>query len=183
MQTKSLALIAGLALLGSMTPGIWLPAKAILINLGGQEYNVSTFEDSYDNQTAKFNTEVNGGEMPWWEDQNLSEQFATAVGDQLGTPNNVNGLYGPLFAFTYKPAQIPQQPSVVWTEAFLKDAPPPPTSPIRLFIPAANETRVFAKAVKTPWETDILPIAGSVIFFAGGVWAKRKFAQPLFKNK
>ncbi len=32
-----------------------------------------------------------------------------------------------------------------------------------------------------PWETDALPVIGSTILFAGGVWAKRKFAKPLQK--
>ncbi|MGL5035123.1 MAG: hypothetical protein ACRC6M_15125 [Microcystaceae cyanobacterium] len=181
MKIKSLALIAGLAWLGSTIPGAWIPARAIVLTIGGQEYNVTTFEDSYDNQVATFNTEANGGEMPWWEDQDLAREFATAIGEQLGAPNNFGGVNGPWFAFTYKPSEILQQPSVVWTEAFLKDA-PPNTPKTLTIIPAANETRVFAKAVKTPWETDALPIAGGVILFAGGIWAKRKFAQPFDKN-
>jgi hypothetical protein len=32
-----------------------------------------------------------------------------------------------------------------------------------------------------PWETDALPVVGSTILFAGGLWAKRKFAKPLQK--
>jgi hypothetical protein len=36
-------------------------------------------------------------------------------------------------------------------------------------------------ATAVPWETDALPVVGSTIFFAGGLWAKRKFAKPLQK--
>ena len=36
-------------------------------------------------------------------------------------------------------------------------------------------------ATAVPWETDALPVIGSTILFAGGVWAKRKFAKPLEK--
>jgi hypothetical protein len=32
-----------------------------------------------------------------------------------------------------------------------------------------------------PWETDALPVIGSTILFAGGLWAKNKFAKPLEK--
>ncbi len=38
-----------------------------------------------------------------------------------------------------------------------------------------------ATATPVPWETDALPIVGSTILFAGGLWAKRKFAKPLQK--
>jgi hypothetical protein len=38
----------------------------------------------------------------------------------------------------------------------------------------------FAEPV--PWETDALPVIGSALFFAGGVWAKRKLAKPLDKE-
>jgi hypothetical protein len=36
-------------------------------------------------------------------------------------------------------------------------------------------------ATAVPWETDALPVIGSTILFAGGLWAKRKFAKPLQK--
>jgi len=36
-------------------------------------------------------------------------------------------------------------------------------------------------ATPVPWETDALPVIGSTIFFAGGLWAKRKFAKHLQK--
>ena len=32
-----------------------------------------------------------------------------------------------------------------------------------------------------PWETDALPVIGSTILFAGGLWARNKFAKPLQK--
>ena len=35
---------------------------------------------------------------------------------------------------------------------------------------------------EVPWETDALPVIGSALFFAGGVWAKRKLAKPLDKE-
>jgi hypothetical protein len=32
-----------------------------------------------------------------------------------------------------------------------------------------------------PWETDALSVIGSTILFAGGLWARNKFAKPLQK--
>jgi hypothetical protein len=32
-----------------------------------------------------------------------------------------------------------------------------------------------------PWETDTLSVIGSTILFAGGLWARNKFARPLQK--
>ena len=36
-------------------------------------------------------------------------------------------------------------------------------------------------ATAVPWETDALPVIGSTILFAGGLWARNKFAKPLQK--
>jgi hypothetical protein len=48
-----------------------------------------------------------------------------------------------------------------------------------------DDTNVFSSsltpATAVPWETDALPVIGSTILFAGGLWAKRKFAKPLQK--
>jgi hypothetical protein len=32
-----------------------------------------------------------------------------------------------------------------------------------------------------PWETDALSVIGSTVLFAGGLWARNKFAKPLQK--
>jgi hypothetical protein len=44
-----------------------------------------------------------------------------------------------------------------------------------------EEVWATAKATAVPWETDALPVIGSTILFAGGLWAKNKFAKPLKK--
>ena len=45
-----------------------------------------------------------------------------------------------------------------------------------------SEVAFRESATPVPWETDALPVIGSVLFFAGGVWAKRKLAKPLDKE-
>ena len=68
-------------------------ASAVIVNVGGTDYDVSTFEGSYDNNVSRFTTT----EMPWWENQSLAQTFATAVGTQLGLP--IFGTRGPFFGY------------------------------------------------------------------------------------
>jgi hypothetical protein len=41
-------------------------AQAVVVNVNGQNWNVTTFTGSYNDNTSKFNTAANGGIMPWW---------------------------------------------------------------------------------------------------------------------
>lgn len=74
---------------------------ALLVNVGGSYYNVTTFTGSYDDNSSRFTT----AEMPWWGDSTLAGQFATAVGSELGFPNrtpacgSAPGCYSPLHAY------------------------------------------------------------------------------------
>ena len=58
-------------------------SKAAIFNIGGQNYDVTSFTGSYDGDTSKFNTPGNGGVMPWWGNSSLAQQFATTVGSSL----------------------------------------------------------------------------------------------------
>ena len=55
---------------------------------------MTTFEGSYSNNSSRFTTT----EMPWFGSGSLAEQFAIAVGAQLGTP--VLDTNGPYFAYS-----------------------------------------------------------------------------------
>jgi hypothetical protein len=70
--------------------------QAVTVTVNGTAYDVNTFAGTYNANTAKFNTLANNGLMPWWGNEGLAEQFATAVGISLGTP--VSGSLGPNFA-------------------------------------------------------------------------------------
>jgi hypothetical protein len=60
---------------------------------------VTTFTGSYNANTSKFETAANGGVMPWWGDYDLGGLFATAVRENLGTPNSYSGnTSGPIFS-------------------------------------------------------------------------------------
>ena len=80
-------------------------AQAVVVNVNGQNWNVTTFTGSYNDNISKFNTPANGGVMPWWTgslpSSSLARQFAIAVGLSLGTANPTeysNG--GPFFPYT-----------------------------------------------------------------------------------
>jgi hypothetical protein len=72
-------------------------ANALVVNVGGQNYDVTTFTRTYNGNTSKFETVANGGEMPWWGSQSTANDFANAVNDGLGTPNTA---FGPYFAYS-----------------------------------------------------------------------------------
>jgi uncharacterized protein with beta-barrel porin domain len=73
------------------------------VTIGGQNYNVTyTNPINYIGNTSLFST----GSMPWWGTGSsaLAEQFATAVGATLGSPNGVE--FGPFFAFQQSPPLV-----------------------------------------------------------------------------
>ena len=75
------------------------------VNVGGIDYNVSTFLGSFTNDGPKFNNAAAGGTMPWWGDASLAQQFAVAVGTSLGgTPDFLGS--GPFFAYEFVGGQI-----------------------------------------------------------------------------
>jgi hypothetical protein len=88
------AVVAGLALTGGQ-------AKALVVNVGGQNYDVTTFTGSYDANVSKFTTT----DMPWWnlgDSGTLAGQFAAAVGSSsVLTGNDMGGgnAGGPFFAY------------------------------------------------------------------------------------
>ncbi len=81
----------------SLSPG---SAQAFVVTVSGQQYDVTTFTGTYNSNTIKFQTAANGGMMPWWGSPTLSQDFAAAVANSLGTPN-YGGVYGPIFGYKY----------------------------------------------------------------------------------
>jgi hypothetical protein len=82
-------------------------AHSLVVNVGGQNYDVTTFTGSYNDNISKFETPDNGGEMPWWATNPIQYQtavdFADAVNIGLGVPNLYGGtiLLCPIFAYYY----------------------------------------------------------------------------------
>lgn len=68
-------------------------AQAVVVNVSGIDYDVTTFYGTYTGSTGLFTT----AQMPWFGSQGLANQFAQAVGTQLGTPNF--NLFSPFYAY------------------------------------------------------------------------------------
>jgi hypothetical protein len=75
-------------------------AQAVVVNVGGQNWNVTTFQGSYNANSATFATPPAPGRMPWWGSESLASQFATAINSALGFPN-FSGDFGPLFGIKF----------------------------------------------------------------------------------
>ena len=125
-------------------------AQALVVTVGGQQWDVTTFTGSYSANTTKFNTAASGGQMPWWGSSTTANAFATAVGAGLGTPNI--GTVGPLFGFR------PLQGNVIG----------------RLFDPvggtvgggvALSDTYTYAQATAVPAVPGPLPALGAAAAF------------------
>ena len=89
------ALLTAMAV-GALAAG---QAQAIIVNVNGLDYDVTTFTGSYNDNEAKFNV----GEMPWWGNESLASLFAGAVGSSLGAPNGLHATlrsWGPKFSFS-----------------------------------------------------------------------------------
>ena len=98
---KALGAALGAVVAGSvLTAG---EAKALVVNVGGLDYDVTTFIGNYNDNVSKFNTPANGGVMPWWGSSADAETFRDVVGASLGTPNNCGwaGVIncGPFFGY------------------------------------------------------------------------------------
>jgi hypothetical protein len=91
--------------MGVLTTG---QARAFVVNVGGQDWDVTTFTGSYNDNASKFATAANAGAMPWWGNSSLATEFSNALGYSLGTPNSIETLsagsrtnmdVGPYFAY------------------------------------------------------------------------------------
>jgi hypothetical protein len=72
------------------------PAAAIMITIGGIDYDVSAITTSFQTQSIAFGLPPLG-QMPWWGDDALASEFASEVFAQLGSGWDPN--YGPVFAY------------------------------------------------------------------------------------
>jgi hypothetical protein len=131
------AIVAGLVLCDSR-------AHALIVNVGGQDYEVSTFAGWYDDNISKFETAANGGVMPWWGSQTNAEAFMLVVGTNLGMPNLGSPSVGPIFAYT---AATSSSGSIVRGYAL---------------IPQPQSSASFAPTSPPTWaQATLVPAAGS----------------------
>lgn len=99
MMSSSLRSLVTLALTSSLLSiSTATAAYAVVVNLGGIDYEVLTRTASYPADPAAFATPP-AGQMPWWGDSQLASDFAFYVGNSLGS--GYSSEYGPIFAFAH----------------------------------------------------------------------------------
>jgi hypothetical protein len=66
-------------------------ARALVVKVDHQDWDVTTFNGSYVENFNKFSRRGPEGVMPWWGQSTLADAFATAVGSQLNLPGKTIG--------------------------------------------------------------------------------------------
>ena len=69
-------------------------ALTVSVSVGGNTYNLTTLSGAYSGNVSLLQSQ------DWWGNSSLANQLATAVGGQLGAPNNASS-FGPMFAYEY----------------------------------------------------------------------------------
>ncbi len=68
-------------------------ADSITVTVNGTQYDITTITGTFTDNMAQLES------TPWWGDATLAQAIATAVADDIGTPND-GGIGGPLFAYS-----------------------------------------------------------------------------------
>ena len=157
--------VAGATLAGAI--GYASPTGAVNYVYNNVTYDVTTYTGSYNTLQST----LTAGKNDLWGNAPLSKGLSDVVADSFGLPNNdLFGRHvGPYFAFNME--AVPTSYDFVEAYAY----------PNVSYALGLNTVGTFATATAVPWETDALPVIGSTILFAGGLWARNKFAKPLQK--
>ena len=94
----ALTRVAAIAVLGgAILPMLSAaPASAVVVNVGGIDYDLSSITTSPSSQPTAFGLPLLG-QMPWWGDDALASEFAFKVFALLGSGWDPD--YGPVFAY------------------------------------------------------------------------------------
>jgi hypothetical protein len=79
------------------------PASAVVVYVGGNSYDVTTLNTTYEASTNLFQGPPTGM-MPWWGNDLLASEFAAQVYDSLGSGWDAD--YGPVFAHGQSIGQV-----------------------------------------------------------------------------
>jgi hypothetical protein len=78
----------GVALaMGALTAG---QARAVIVNVDGLDYDVTTFTGNFNDITNNFTTAANGGIMAWWDKSSMAYDFPLAVSTSLRYWNSID---------------------------------------------------------------------------------------------
>jgi len=167
------------------------PAQAILVTVNSTQHDVTTFNGNYNDNASKFATPANGGLMPWYGNQTLTEQFALAVYNLTptngGLADNNNLGVGPLFARvsdTFSSERLSFVLVLTSSVSINLVNSGYPVGQLVYYAPYSDSSASYATAtaIAVPWETDALPLIATTLLFAAGVWTKRKSVKPFNKD-
>ncbi|MFN9646108.1 MAG: hypothetical protein ACK6BG_13560 [Cyanobacteriota bacterium] len=79
------------------------PVAAVVVNVGGNSYDVTVLNTSYDASTSVFQLPPTG-QMPWWGNDLLASDFAAQVYNSLGSGWDAD--YGTVFAHSESLGQV-----------------------------------------------------------------------------
>jgi hypothetical protein len=159
--------VAGATLAGAI--GSALPASAVAYKYNGTDYDVTTLTGTLNGLWPQLTDASN---LLWNDKGGLASGLADVVGSSEGLPNGVNRFpwwgkgVGPLFIDNKEGLHVYFWSDGVWYGHS-----------------GLDDFATYAKVtgVPVPWETDAISVIGSTILFAGGLWARNKFAKPLQK--
>jgi hypothetical protein len=132
------------------------PASAVVVNVGGNSYDVSIVSTSYDASMALFQLPP-AGTMPWWGDDLLASEFAAQVYNYLGSGWDAD--YGPVFAYGQSGGQV----------MGLSQSISNPLDQINV-APATNAAVSYATASSTAAVPGPLPLFGAAAAFG---WSRQ----------
>jgi hypothetical protein len=169
------------------------PASALVVNVDGFDYDVTTIETSYDAFSSIFSTPPSG-QMPWWclapntlgvcpAQTPSAQSFATAVGMQFGFPNirlagpEKGAKVGPYFAYN---SFVLTPGNVVWSWAVPETGGPTGGGSLPFNV-LGTDTATFAVARRLP-STDVpspLPALGAAAAFG----YSRKLRKRIYSSR
>lgn len=95
MKQPVISILTASLAVGISTIGWPEKAQAVVVNVSGIDYNVTTFTGSYNDFSSRFSVT----EMPWFGKATTTvDAFVSAVGAQLGFPNSLGGNLTPFYA-------------------------------------------------------------------------------------
>jgi hypothetical protein len=107
VMTIHLGRFVGLAIGVLAIPVVAAPSHALVVTIGTDAYDVTTFAGTFNANRSAFARPEDGGQMPWWNNIALARQFRDAVGLDLSLPN-YGGEATPFFAYVGEPSfEIP----------------------------------------------------------------------------
>ena len=146
------------------------PAGAVTVTVNLQDYDVTFFDGSFDNNTSLFQIPPTG-QMPWWGDAtgSLAADFALQVYDKLGIGSNPG--YGPYFAYQFVGTDL-ESISQNITDPNSQNLETTTSAQISKY---AIATPLFVPPVPAP---SPLPVFGVLAAFAGARKLRRRTMLP-----